>query len=271
MNLATPNRASSNAGVLLGNGDGTFQGAVAYATGSGPSAIATADADGDGQLDLVVANGTGNTLTILRGNGDGTFAAGATIPTGGSPAGVVAGDFNGDGVVDFGGDQRGERHGEHLPRRGGAAHGGTARRFHWRPEDRTCYGGMRAAATCGCGPWMAGTDGRSSVRTVADTTWEFARWADFEGDGKADLLWRNKVNGQTQLLADGRHDAAGRVYVATVDRPTTSSGRATSTATGKSDILWRHTALGDVWVWLMDGATPPGADLRRPCGPRPTS
>jgi hypothetical protein len=24
---------------------------------------------------------------------------------------------------------------------------------------------------------------------------------------------------------------------------------------GKSDILWRHTTLGDVWIWLMDGAT----------------
>ena len=25
---------------------------------------------------------------------------------------------------------------------------------------------------------------------------------------------------------------------------------------GKSDLLWRHTTLGDVWIWLMDGATP---------------
>ena len=24
---------------------------------------------------------------------------------------------------------------------------------------------------------------------------------------------------------------------------------------GKADILWHHATLGEVWVWLMDGAT----------------
>jgi len=44
-------------GVLLGNGDGTFQGAVTYdAGGYGTDSVAVADVNGDGKPDLLVAN-----------------------------------------------------------------------------------------------------------------------------------------------------------------------------------------------------------------------
>jgi len=57
----------------LGNGNGTFQSAVNYSTGTNPSSVTTGDFNGDGKLDLATANhGSGN-VSILLGNGNGTF------------------------------------------------------------------------------------------------------------------------------------------------------------------------------------------------------
>jgi hypothetical protein len=46
---------------------------------------------------------------------------------------------------------------------------------------------------------MAGTAIKSSegfVRTVADLNWEVVGAGDFDGDGRADLLWRNGATGE---------------------------------------------------------------------------
>jgi hypothetical protein len=49
-------------GVLLGNGDGTFQTAVTYASGGNiASSVAVGDVNGDGKSDLIATNECGNT------------------------------------------------------------------------------------------------------------------------------------------------------------------------------------------------------------------
>src|SRR5258708_7657229 len=53
--------------VLLGNGDGTFQAAVNYASGSGTNSMAMGDFNGDGKLDLAVTNSS--SVSVLLGNG----------------------------------------------------------------------------------------------------------------------------------------------------------------------------------------------------------
>jgi hypothetical protein len=86
--------------VLLGNGDGTFQPAVAYRTGLfNAYTVVAADVNGDNKLDLVVTNEF--VVNILLGSGDGTFQAAVPYGTGGNFAdsGVVA-DINGDGKLD---------------------------------------------------------------------------------------------------------------------------------------------------------------------------
>src|SRR5438552_1604767 len=84
-------------GVLLGNGDGTFQPAVisSIPQASGGQQLAIADFDGNGTLD--VASGAGNFL--LLGNGDGTFQPALIL--GADGPGIAVGDFNLDGKPDL--------------------------------------------------------------------------------------------------------------------------------------------------------------------------
>lgn len=91
-------------GVLLGNGDGTFQPAVTYRAGGAQTAsVAIADLNGDGKPDLVVANSYySNTVGVLMGKGDGTFRSVVTYSSGGGgPWSVVVADANGDGKPDI--------------------------------------------------------------------------------------------------------------------------------------------------------------------------
>ena len=55
-----------------GNGDGSFQAPVAYATAGKPHSIAAGDFNRDGNLDLAVGTVDGP-VSILLGNGDATF------------------------------------------------------------------------------------------------------------------------------------------------------------------------------------------------------
>lgn len=86
-------------GVLLGNGDGTFQPEVDYSVGYGPNSVAIADFNGDRKLDIAVGNGSG--ISILLGNGDGTFTAGNSIGLDVGLNAIVAGDLDSDGKQDL--------------------------------------------------------------------------------------------------------------------------------------------------------------------------
>ena len=103
LDLATANSGTdaNSVSVLLGNGDGTFQTNVDYATGTNPIGITAADFNGDGNLDIAVSNYNTNNVSILLGNGDGTFEEHQDFPTGVGPYGLAAADFNGDGRMDL--------------------------------------------------------------------------------------------------------------------------------------------------------------------------
>jgi hypothetical protein len=100
-----PGRPVSLIGVLLGNGDGTFQSAVTY--GSGPDvSVVLSDVNDDGKLDALVtilcsdAYCKNGFLGVLLGNGDGTFQPALTYDAGYQPVSLAVADVNGDGKPD---------------------------------------------------------------------------------------------------------------------------------------------------------------------------
>lgn len=107
VDIAVANQNSNTISVFLGNGDGTFQTPTTITTGNGPVSVVAAnihDANGNGNLDLVVANHTDNSISIFQGNGDGTFQTPATVialPNGYAPSSLADADFNADGHIDL--------------------------------------------------------------------------------------------------------------------------------------------------------------------------
>ncbi|MGE0055708.1 MAG: FG-GAP-like repeat-containing protein [Hyphomicrobium sp.] len=89
-------------GVLIANGDGTFQAPVDYASGIYPVQISLSDVNSDGATDIIVPNYISpGTLSVLLGNGDGTFGPQIVSSTGNQPSSVAIADFNGDGFADI--------------------------------------------------------------------------------------------------------------------------------------------------------------------------
>jgi hypothetical protein len=96
-------------GILLGNGDGTFQPVKTYNSGGiGAWSVTVSDLNGDGKADVVIANlcadltCAGNGLVaVLLGNGDGTFQSPKTFGSGGRTLVPVVADVNGDGKADI--------------------------------------------------------------------------------------------------------------------------------------------------------------------------
>ncbi|CAO3377871.1 FG-GAP-like repeat-containing protein [Azospirillum argentinense] len=118
--------------------------------------------------------------------------------------------------------------------------------------------------------WRDGTNGNISITFMSGSTivshltlsgsatasfglnWKVSATADFDGDGKADILWRDSQTGAVSLW---RMNGAKVVQDTTfeVGLDWTVVGAADMDGDGKSDILWRsHTGL--TAVWKMNGA-----------------
>ena len=86
--------------LLKGNGNGTLQGTIDYATPGteGIGIIASGDLNRDGAADLVTVGSQGNSVDVWIANGDGSFQPPVSYQVGSGPQGVSLADLDKDGT-----------------------------------------------------------------------------------------------------------------------------------------------------------------------------
>jgi hypothetical protein len=185
--------------VFLGDGTGAFTPVVNPTTIPLTNSFALADFNGDGNLDLVTSSGTGGTVSIMLGNGDGTFAPPTTTQFFGPPMGTIAiADFNGDGYPDVVTATQSQA----LP--------GTPL------DSSTAFGG--SAYTPGFAYLQGNGNGTFQTPVITMGTGSIPPIAaDFDGDGRADLVGYNPTTpdnpATTVSIYLARHSTTATVVV----------------------------------------------------------
>jgi len=282
LDLAVTNTGDNTVSVLLGKGDGTFATAANYATGSQPFSVATGDFDGDGNTDLVVANVAETTVSVFLGKGDGTFQQGVIYQAGTAARSVVVGDFNGDGKLDLAvanqscgtpgcgpgvisillgnGDGTFQTHSDYL-----AAEGPT-----WMiAGDFNQDGFLDLAVTGGGGGsgnqlsvLLGNGDGtfQAAVNYTTDTNPAGIVAADFNKDGKLDLVVANNVGSVSVLLGKGDGTFQSAVNYSVGGAPIGSIGVADFNGDGNLDFAVADGGNNAViFLGNGDGTFQPGA------------
>jgi hypothetical protein len=78
---------------------------------------------------------------------------------------------------------------------------------------------------------------------------------DLDGDGKADIVWRNTSNGSTAIWLMNGAAIAATGFPGGVSAAWQIVGVGDVDADGNADVIWRNTSSGTVAVWLMNGLT----------------
>ena len=92
------------------------------------------------------------------------------------------------------------------------------------------------------------------IRTVADPAWQVKALGDFDGDGKADIAWRNSTTGENYLYLMNGTSIVGEGYLRTVaDLAWQIAAAGDYDGDGKSDLFWRNSATGENYLYPLDG------------------
>ena len=138
----------------------------------------------------------------------------------------------------------------------------------------TCGASLAPAASCTADvtftPALAGTrtagltistnDSSNPLQTVAlsgtgTTTAVGDVGTDFDGDGRADILWRKGATGESAVwLMNGATTLSGALLT-TVPAPWEVADAGDLDGNGMADVLWRNGTSGDNAVWFMNGTS----------------
>jgi hypothetical protein len=92
-----------------------------------------------------------------------------------------------------------------------------------------------------------------NFRPSVPTTYSIVGQRDFNGDGDADLLWRDTSGNLYMWFMNGTTTSSS-ASLGNVPTTWTVMGTADMNGDGKGDILWQDSA-GDLAIWFMNGST----------------
>ncbi len=118
----------------------------------------------------------------------------------------------------------------------------------------TGQGALLAANDSG-GVELVGASGPAMGQATLAATrdgWAVATTGDFDGDGHADILWRNADGGTWMELHDGAAAVVAAGSLGTVDASWQLAPSGDFNGDGQADLLWHHDD-GDTVLWLMAG------------------
>src|SRR5438874_1018253 len=179
------------------------------------------DFDGDCKSDVLWRNSATGEDYVWLMNGL-TIATGGFLTTVGDPAWQIqgTGDFDGDGKADI------------LWR-----NAVTGENYIW------LMNGLTIAS-------------QGSINVVDPTSgWQVQGIGDFDGDGRADILWRNSSTGENYIYLMNGWTIAARGLVNIVEPSSVweLKGIGDFDGDGKADILWRNSSTGENYVYFMNG------------------
>ncbi len=102
----------------------------------------------------------------------------------------------------------------------------------------------------------AGSASYLTPSRFADVKWQIRGLADFNGDGRTDVLWHHQKTGELYVwMLNGTVTTAGSYLNPKSFSDTNWQIRATVdfNKDSKPDILWHHQKTGDLYVWFMNG------------------
>jgi uncharacterized delta-60 repeat protein len=102
----------------------------------------------------------------------------------------------------------------------------------------------------------AGTFGQTGqmVYTEPNLAWKIVAAADFNGDGRSDILWRNDSDGRIYImLMNGPNIVTQGLMYSEPNLDWKIVAQGDYNGDGKADILWRNDVTGEVYMLLMNG------------------
>ena len=84
---------------------------------------------------------------------------------------------------------------------------------------------------------------------------QIAGVADFNGDGKADILWQSTSTGERGVYLMNGTAVTSWVSLGIVPTTWQIAGTGDFNGDGQTDILWQNTTTGERGIYLMNGTT----------------
>jgi hypothetical protein len=204
-------------------GQGAFLGRSLGNPGTGWHVQDSGDYNGDGKADILWRNDAGD-LYVYASNSGPDFTGQSISHV--DPVWAVVpqtGDFNGDGRADI------------LFR-----NSATGEAYVWLSQ-------TGSAAVNFLGQSLGAVPANWSIKGVGD----------FDGDGRADILWRSDA-GDVYLWLDSHAGAVAMTgqSVSSVGNDWSILGLGDFNGDGRDDILWRHAGDGELYVWNSQLGSP---------------